>query len=1136
MKFLPVLKWMINISLFAALAAGGAVVYFWKNSDELVQTELLKKFAEVAPDLELKIGATVLHGTEAVTLADIRIVERETSRELFRAKQLRVDVDPVQLSEHWHVVVDRIQLKSADILLTRLENGQWNWQQYRFLPPKTKAPGLPAVEVEDLRIQLTLKHGNNIPTARLLLTSPRAQAIPTSQHSYDFDGGVTLPGAGLLQLGGLCDLESGEWKIGGRLRDVLARQDLMNLALAANPQLQNKLEQLDTVIDSSIPHQPIPTQRSADAALLIGNNSQSAPRFRGHLDVDFNAGSSTGSAIPSFQLRVAVRNGHISSPTFPIQFSDVEAVFYKDNDNLEFQLKKAKGEGAEISGDFLISSAPGSEPPRASFKVERFPISKKLRPLMDDKVKRIFDAFQPAGAVSAKGTIVQQPDGTWQPQNVTAQVHDGTVLYHKFRYPVTQLTGTIVQRPFRPQPAAEAEPALSIRDVMMDVQLTGMVGKHAASTAGWWKNPGPEAEMRFEVTASTFPLDHHFRNALEEKHQRVVDSLALTGKANARLVFYRPPGLNKRTQPYFDVRVFDAKMRFQKFPYDIDNLSGHLTFNGPAKHWTFHELKGSHGKGQLHATGNFRGAPSPGVLDLTINAKGAALDSDLYNALSKTHRKLWNMVNPDGFCDLTTHIHWTAVAGRSALVSFPETTPVRIYNTRIRPTPFPFDMYVKEATLSYDPNDPRNAGVQHCEIHSFNAVHDSAPLSASNSWIEGKPNGEWQIHLNEVNAANLKPDDRLRAALPESWHETLNKIHQTGTVAIQNSEMDFRGDIAGQRNTTARWNLNLGFRDCTITAGLDVSHIFGRVTAEGVWDGFRMKNSGTIQLETAEVLEMPFTNIRGPYTLNDEELVLGARQVFEASRPLAEVNRQDRVKCQAYGGELLFDALVEMSDDGQYQFFTELANARLESYAALHIPEQRNLKGVVTAWMSLGGHGDDPGNLSGRGQLRISPAALYELPVMVKLLGSLSQLNLNVQNLTAFNYALLNFTVRDEAFWLNPVDLVGESISFRGQGSVGFGGAVDLDFYSRPARTRTVALPIISGLFTNWAKIEVRGTTDRPQTRAAPLGQLDEGMKQFLQPFNPNPAGPIPGLVVPRVFQQPQPLLMHRRQQQSARQ
>ncbi|MEQ9409431.1 MAG: hypothetical protein RIK87_16965 [Fuerstiella sp.] len=1130
MKFLPVLKWMIVMALVVAVVASGGAIYLLQHKDRLAKEQILQRFAEAAPELSLGIGSLTLNGTSGATLRDVLVRDRSTERALFQAKSLTVDIDSEQLLDHQRVVVQKLHVSSADILLTREADGRWNWQNYKFQMPRTGSGGLPVVVLDDLSIQLTLKHGGGIPAARLLLRNSGLQAVPKSSHGYDFDGAVTLPGAGQLKLTGAWDLESKQWRLGGRLRDVQADQQLMQLAKATAPELQGRLDQVDSVLERAIPKTAGVADTPAGAALLIGNNGQIAPQFLGVLDVDFDVAGSPEQSIPQFRLRVEVKDGRLASPAIPMALTNVRARFFRDNQHLIFRLDEARGDDASVTAGFEMRTGAHAEPGKGWFDVRRFPVTARLRPLLPEKTQRLFDAFQPEGTVSFRGDVLQRPDGRWRPENFTAEIHETTLLYHRFRYPVKGLTGTIVQRPYASRPGTATESASTIDDAMLDVRLNGKLGTHPFVSTGWWKNPGAATETRFELAITDFPLDSRYRSALGEKEQHVVESLDLSGTANAAFVFYRPPGPDQPTHTYMDAELSQAKIRFRRFPYAIDDLSGRITFNSQNNHWKFIELKGRHGDGQLVASGNFRGNPEPGVLDMTIKATGTALDADVYNALSPPQRSIWNMVNPEGTCDLTAQINWTAAPGQSAIISFPEHAPVRIYNTRIRPTPFPFDMHVKEAVLSFDPNDVRAAGAQHCEIHSFQAEHEGSPITAS-GWAEAKPDGEWQVHLNNVTATNLQPDDQLRAALPSTWRQTLGRVHHVGVVSVHDSEMDFRGDMSGQRNTTAGWDLNLQFRDCTLNAGLDVMHVYGAVTARGAWDGFHLMNVGEIDVETAEVLEMPFTNIRGPYALNDIELVLGSRRVFEPDRTLSQVDPSSRMKALAYGGELLFDAHVDLRVGGRYQFFTELADARLESYAALHIPENKNLKGVITAWLSLEGTAEEATDVSGKGQLLINPAALYEIPVIVKLLGSLSQLNLNVQDRTAFNYALLDFDVHDQAFWFDTIDLVGESISFRGRGSVGFGGAVELDFYSRPARSRATAIPIISGLFTNWAKIEVRGTTDRPQERVRSAARLDEGLRQFLQPFNPNPAAPIPGLNVPRVFQRTSPVLQRRRQQ-----
>ena len=1141
MKIVPVLKWMFRLTLLTAIVVGGAALYFWNQSDHLVHDAIQKRFDEAAPELKLSMGAVRLDGAHGATLTDVEIHDRQSGKPLFRSSRISVDIDANRLFEQQQLLVNAVRLDTVDVLLVREEDGRWNWQQYEFHAPPDSPSQLPQVSVKDLRLQLTLKHGGGIPEARVLLTSPAIQAIPASGDKYDFDGGINLPGVGLLNVAGAWDLVKRNWNLSGQLRGVRADRSLMGLAQATNPEIQNHLTQVESMLGQVLPQPPTgqaAPSRSPGAALLIGNDGRTAPQFVGVLDVDFSVGGAAELAVPEFKLKIDVRDGRLVSPVLPIELTNVQATFFKDNQNLEFRLERARSGDAFLSGWLQMQQGVGAPPGRARVQVKTFPVNMKLQPLMPPKVRRLFDTFQPDGIVSGGCDLRQQPDGKWRAENLEATIDSGTVTYHRFRYPVEGLTGTLKQRPFVNSPAtglglaSEYEPALSERDVMLDVTIAGRMGTRPFSSTGWWKNPGPEAETLFELGITEFPLDSRFRNALEEKQQAVIDSLNLEGMANADFVFYRPPGPDQLTYNYIDAHVFDAKLRFAKFPYDIDKLSGHVVYDGKAKHWKFADLKGQHENGRIHASGSYQGLPAPGVLELTVTAQNAALDSDVYNALSKPQRELWNMIEPDGFCDLTAQVHWTALPGQPAIVKFPADSPVRIFNTRIKPKPFPLEMFVKEATLSFNPNDPRFAGVQHCEIHSFQAFHNRNSIRAT-GWAEAKPDGEWQVHLNDLNAVNLEPNDQLRAALPTSWRQTLNRLYQQGSVSIGNSEMDFRGVMTGDYNPTARWDLNMRFRDCAVNAGLDVSGIYGSVTAQGTWDGFHLHNTGSIRLDTAEVLEMPFTHVEGPYSVNDVELVLGSRNVFFDS-DLTRIDRRQRVKAQAYGGEVVLDALVDLREGGKYSFFTELEDALLESYAADHIPDQKTLKGVIKAWMRLEGTGDSAADVEGRGQLLISPAALYELPVMVHLMGALSQLKFNVQDRTAFDYAKVDFDVGQEAFNFNRIDLVGKSISLLGRGNVGFGGDVHLDFFSRPPRPTAASLPIINRLWTQWTMVEVRGTTSRPQTTPKPLGQLDQNMQQFLKAFNPAPGGPTPMLVVPRMFPQRNPLLPRARQQSAA--
>jgi hypothetical protein len=179
------------------------------------------------------------------------------------------------------------------------------------------------------------------------------------------------------------------------------------------------------------------------------------------------------------------------------------------------------------------------------------------------------------------------------------------------------------------------------------------------------------------------------------------------------------------------------------------------------------------------------------------------------------------------------------------------------------------------------------------------------------------------------------------------------------------------------------------------------------------------------------------------------------------------------------------------------------------------------MKGVVNSWVFVTGDGDSSSNLRGNGQLQINPAALYEVPVVLEMLSALNKLNFAVPNRAAFDYALMSFKIEDSAFQFDPIDLVGDALALRGRGSVGFGGDVVLDFFSRPTRPKGLPLSgILPSLATQWVNVKVRGTIDKPQTDVKNRIKLDESMRQFLG-AQPRPGGPIPGLTIPTLFGQP---------------
>jgi hypothetical protein len=1109
MKTWGVIKWMLFFVATIAVAAGGGAAWIWYHSDSLIREKVLQAFDKAAPDLELHFDKLQFVSTSTMKLIGVEVRDRDTNRPILRADEVEAAVDESQLLERQFILVKHVRVHGVDVLLKRELNGRWNWQGYKF-HRLSDAPFIPpSVRLEDVRIQIKLDHGDDLPAAMLVVSTPLFQAVPGSNDDYDFSGLIALPGAGNLAVSGDCNLPNKTFRLGGSLNDVTADHSLLEIAKSTAPQLAGKLAEIDAAIQRVLP-KTATTQTTAvgdDSAAIVIGTSDAAPRFMGVIDVDFKVEKLADQAVPDLKLKIDLRDGQIHSSVIPIRLSDVTAKFYWDNSNVVVDLLNARDKDALITGQFLMRLGENAAPPRATVHLENFPVTSEFKPLFPPKAQKFFDHFMPVGKISGDIAMRRFASGKWLPERVSGMAVNSSILFHKFKYPVTAITAKMQQRPI-------AETASSMHDVIFDITAEGSLGNQIATTTGWIQNPGPELEMHFDVHVDNFSLDSRFRDALDEKGRKVIETMGITGVATADVACHRPPGLDQPTAIIVEADVRDAKMRFSSFAYDIEKLSGHVQFRSAEKHWTFTELRGWHKDGQLRGEGTFRGVPEPGDLDLVVRAENAALDADLFHALNASSRAVWTMMNPEGRISLTTRVAWTAAPGLKPIVRLED---IRVTDATIYPKPFPYRMSIKSAELSYDPNDPTAAGRQRCEIKSLKAEHDGAPITAS-GWAEIADDGLWQLHLDDLNATKLQPDDNLRAALPSSWRETLSRLSQKGLVSIEASQLDFRGVDTGDAPPTAAWQMNLRLEDCEIAAGLDLKKVSGLVKANGSWDGYQLINRGTIALDQIEVLDMTIAGINGPYTMTEKELVLGNREVIAGRQRPNAVPAETRIQGLAYNGTLQMDGLINLQAGSTYRFFGELTSALLESYARQHLPDQPNMKGVVNSWIFVTGDGDSPDRLTGKGQLQINPAALYEVPVVLEMFNALSKLNFAVPNRSAFDYALMSFEIHDQAFWFDPIDLVGDVLALRGRGSVGFGGDVVLDFFSRPNRPRTPRIPLTGILMnsaTQWVNVQVRGTIDRPQTRVGSKMQLDASMRQFLGGFEPRPGGPVPELTIP---------------------
>ncbi len=149
---------------------------------------------------------------------------------------------------------------------------------------------------------------------------------------------------------------------------------------------------------------------------------------------------------------------------------------------------------------------------------------------------------------------------------------------------------------------------------------------------------------------------------------------------------------------------------------------------------------------------------------------------------------------------------------------------------------------------------------------------------------------------------------------------------------------------------------------------------------------------------------------------------------------------------------------------------------QLEPFGRHNIGNSSDIKGEAVGGLHLVGDGPEISDLKGHGQLDIPNGKLYRLPVILDLLKATG---LRPPDRTAFEQAHASFAIDSGKLQVQELDLIGNAISLRGQGTVNLDGShVNLDFNAdwgplRVFPSSIVAIP--QYISDQILKIKVRG-------------------------------------------------------------
>ena len=1084
--------WLVLILLIGGAVGGRYALQLWNQSDELLREKIVTMFREHVPDWQVAIGRAKFDLRGDVHLYDCQLATPGRATPLLMLPEIEMTIDPETLTEKPEV--QRLRWVRPQIHLARDPAGHWNFQDLA-LPSESAGKMSPEVTVEQATVTLRFERPGGGTPATVTLREVNLQLIPSGRRRYRVTGQARRDSAEIIKLSGDLNLAAGTWSIAASAKEVAVNQDLLQLIASVSPAARSALTQaagsaskMAAGIRSTDSLQPITSASqvlSNDPFLVADRNVSpdsvsSLPQLglTAVCDLEVRFAQWKSAAENERFVKLVVKQGDWRHEALPDPWQEVRGTVTLDNRQVTISDFSSRAGSSQIRGSGRVFLDREGFPAELTATVTDIELEERLRALLPVGLRGVYDDLHPGGKVDATFQLLRDSRGAWDLDGVLT-AKGCTARHVKFPYPIEQIVGTVNKQGDH-----------------LEISMNGLAGGRPLSLIGRVKNPGREAEAEYRFSSNGLAIDDDFRAACPPKMRSALDALHLQGTFDGALVLSRPPGPN---QPYLQrlwARLTDCTVKCTSFPYAMTNLSGIV--QGVGEDYSFQKLAAKHDGAKLAGSGTYRRMDDGShVLELAVTAVGAAIDSTLFAALPSSPQAIWNEFNPTGKMNVTrSQLLWRL--GSTPQFNF----DAELIEAGLLMKSFPYPLNQVHAKLTFD-----SAGSM--TIHSLSGRNEETHVSLKGT-ATFESNSVWRAHLSDLHVDDLVPDQRFRKTLRAGLREIVDTLDpRRGKLSIT-GELEFSGSMLPGEPVTAAWDFTTVYSGATLTAGVELENIVGTLRMRGTWDDRQVVGTGRIDLDSVFVKGYQFTQVQGPFRIEGTQLVLGSRdtlrQLDATGRPPKNLETSgEHIVARAIEGMVTLDADAKLEGVTSYHVLVTLRDGNLARYAQLYMPGRNNLLGLMNGWADLRGRGATAQGLEGRGQLLVSPAALYELPVIVAILNALT---LTPTDKTAFRQANVDFTIGGERFLLRPIVLQGDSITLSGGGSIAFNGNVNMEFRSSGGRNR-LPIPLVNEVIGQATKgavgVEVRGTTKAPIAKVKTLPQVDEALKMIFGGLEPPP-------------------------------
>lgn len=794
--------------------------------------------------------------------------------------------------------------------------------------------------------------------------------------------------------------------------------------------------------------------------------------LRGRVDLDWNvAGSLPALEAAAFTITGTLDGGHFEHASLPQAVSDISAAFTADRAGIACErleghsgstLLRASGRmaGWEAGADFDLV-----------LEAERLLVGRHWEPFLPASLASQWSKILPAGEVDLRTQVVRRA-GRISP-DVSIRCRNVSLTYYRFPYRVDRTVGTV-----------------TFASGSVAMHLTGLAGGHPVHVEGTIDTTAPGFPGRVEVRGEGMRIDDALLDALPARNADIIRKLRATGTFDFAFRHERDPKHERGVSNTLGLRLIQCTMAYAGFPYPLSNVSGTVRMEG--QRWTIRDVTGTNDTGLVRCSGTLEpGGPAGGELTLHLTGTGVVLEPELRDSLPPGMRRIWDDVDPRGTAEFTARVRHR-VGDRQTDVEL-EATPVGD-TVSIEPAWFPYRLEQLRGRLAWKDGRLRFEGVR--------GVHARTTVSTEGS-CRFTPDGGWHVSFERLTADRFRADHDVLRALPAGLQQAVAGVRLKGLLSVDGA-IDIYSTaprelaVAGGRTelvpgpAAAAWDVQLDMEQAALDVGVPLEHVHGGIRLRGASDGSAWRSFGEIAIDSGLCRGLQLTAVRGPLVIDSS----GARFGGAAASPGEPAGRR-RLTARLGGGTVQLDGSVAAGDAGRFAVALAMADVDLSRLGSDLVGGPTTSRGRLHGAVEVSGSRAGAHSLSGRGQLRLRDADLYELPVIVALL---KILRVKAPDRTAFESGLVDFRIEGPRAYLDTIELSGTAISLVGAGEIDRDSNIQLTF--RPimgeSETQLPAMKrLLGGASGQFLLVHVDGTLAEPVTSTEAFPTLAAAVQQL---------------------------------------